>query len=233
MRFFSNLLGYFLAGLIFWFPIGIIVVVSIYIFGNLEDLGKDVISFSLSKLSKPTDNIHSGLGIAFWLIIFFITGLILRRTSVGTLFSKIPILGLFFRKKGEAVTIDKLMTLSPCLFLNTPTCPSYGWILSEQRVKIDNEIAPFELINVYHPNIPTMVTGQVYSVRKDTIIRIGNPSREVIDILLYGFRKPESIHYLPWEGESEQEFRQRARRFGLAFSGELGRDAETDLICLK
>lgn len=215
MAFSRSLIGYFITGIIFWLPIGVVVIVCRYIFGTLEELGRDILGFSI-----PQQFVYPGLGVVFWLLIFFITGLILKRTSVGNFFSRMPVLGMFFRQSGEIVTLDKLLTLSPCLFLYSPTCPSYGWILSEQEVKIAEEITDFPLINVYYPNVPSIVTGQVYSVRKESVIRIGNPSREIIDILLYGFRRPNYIHYLPWEGESEQEFRQRAKHFGLALGQE-------------
>jgi len=127
----------------------------------------------------------------------------------------VPILGMFIRRGGEIITIDKLINLTPCLFLFSPTCISYGWILSEEKVKLDSESSSFNLINVYYPNVPTILTGQVYSVRKETVMKLGNPSREVIDILLYGLRRPEIIQYLPWEDEAKEEFRERAKRFGL------------------
>ena len=228
MAFFRNLIGYFIAGLIFWFPIGVIVIVCRYIFGNLEELGRDILNNSI-----PSKFVYPGLGVVFWLGIFFITGLVLKRTPVGKIFSRTPVLGIFFRQSGEVITLDKLLNLSPCLFLYSPTCPSYGWILSEQEVKIAQEKANFILINVYYPNTPSIVTGQVYSVRKETVIRIGNSSKEIIDILLYGFRKPKNIHYLPWESESEQEFRQRAKKFGIILGNELSHDAGTDLTCLQ
>jgi uncharacterized protein (TIGR00290 family) len=44
-------------------------------------------------------------------------------------------------------------------------------------------------------------------VRKETVIKLGNPSREIIDLLLYALRSPESIRYLPWKGEKEEELR--------------------------
>jgi len=108
-----------------------------------------------------------------------------------------------------------LINMTPCLFLLSPTCPSYGMILSEEKVKFKNEKADFRLVNVYYPNVPTIITGQVFSVRRETVIKLGNPSREIIDILLYGLRKPEDIQYLPWEDETGEEFQERARRFGL------------------
>jgi hypothetical protein len=57
--------------------------------------------------------------------------------------------------------------------------------------------------------------GQIFPGRKESVIRLGNPSREIIDMLLYALRSPESIRYLPWENETEDEFITRARKFGL------------------
>ena len=45
------------------------------------------------------------------------------------------------------------------LFDTHPTCISYGWILSEEKVQLGEEKAGFPLISVYYPNVPTLVTG--------------------------------------------------------------------------
>jgi uncharacterized membrane protein len=113
------------------------------------------------------------------------------------------------------MTIEKLLELAPCLFLYSPTCISYGWILSTQDVRTGDGKARITLVNVYYPNVPTLITGQVYAVRKESVMRLGNRSREIIDVLLYGLRRPEYIQYLPWEDESAQEFEERMLRFGL------------------
>ncbi|OGO40523.1 MAG: hypothetical protein A2147_07635 [Chloroflexi bacterium RBG_16_57_8] len=97
----------------------------------------------------------------------------------------------------------------------SPTLLSYGWILSEERVKVGDEDAQFTLMNVYYPNVPTLITGQVFPARKDTVMKLGNPSKEVIDLLLYAFRSPSALRYLPWEDESHEEFEARAMRFGI------------------
>ncbi|MFC2018013.1 hypothetical protein ACFLTQ_01760 [Chloroflexota bacterium] len=211
MAFLRNQVAYFITGLIFWLPIAIIVLISSYVFGILEELGSDFLDIFI-----PHRFVYTGLGVALWLLIFLITGLILKKTPVGSIFSRTPVLGVFFRQGGEVMSLDTLLTLSPCLFLYSPTCPSYGWILSEQPVKVDKEITDMMLINVYYPNVPSLVTGQVYSVRKETVMRIGNPSKEMVDILLYGFRRPDNICYLPWEDESEQDFKERSKCFGIA-----------------
>lgn len=210
MKFIKHQLGFLLYGIIFWLPIGIIVLVAQLILGDLDSIGRDFL-----KLFIPDQYVDPGLGIVLWLVIFFLSGVMVKATPVGDLFTRVPVLGTFVRRGGEIITIDKLISLTPCLFLFSPTCISYGWVLSEEKVQLDNEDSSFTLINVYYPNVPTILTGQVYSVRKETVIKLGNPSREIIDILLYGLRRPETIQYLPWEDETKEEFKARAKLFGL------------------
>jgi hypothetical protein len=100
----------------------------------------------------------------------------------------------------------------------SPSCLSYGWILSEEKVRLGEEKATFTLVNVYYPNVPTLITGQVFPVRRDTVIRLGNPSKEIIDLLLYAFRSPKDLRYIPWDDESKEDFEKRAESFGLNLS---------------
>ena len=214
LTFLQDRLGDLLAGFVFWLPVGIIILVGSYIYGNLENTGKGFLAFLF-----PEKFFHPGFGVILWVVVFLLTGFILKNTPVGNLLSRVPVLGLFFRKKGGTViTFKRLLNLTPCLFLLSPTCPSYGWILSEEEVKIDNEKVSFPLINIYYPNVPTIITGQIFPVRKETVIKLGNPSREIIDLLLYSLRSPENIRYLPWEGENEAEFKKRAENFGIKIS---------------
>lgn len=204
-------MGYFFVGFVFWLPIGIIVLIGDQIFGGLDPLGKDLLGTVL-----PDRFLYSGTGMSFWILIMFLTGILLKSTPVGRLASSIPIVGtLFLRMDQKTITLDRLMNMAPCLFLYSPTCISYGWILSEQEVKLDNEKAAFHLINVYYPNVPTLVTGQVFTAREETVMKLGNPSRDIVDVLLYGLRRPSNLRYLPWEDESEQKFKERAERFGV------------------
>jgi len=210
MRFVRRLMGYLVSGFIFWLPVAIVIFVVRYILTGLDSMGRELLGQFL-----PERFTFTGFGVILAIAAMILTGLALKETSVGNPLSRIPILGVFFRRGGETMTLEKLTSLSPCLFLLSPTCPAYGMILSEQAVSLETERARFALVTVYYPNVPTLVTGQVYSVRKETVIRLGNPSREIIDILLYGLRRPDSIQYLPWEDESEEQFKQRAKSFGL------------------
>jgi len=215
MNFLRSQIRYLLAGFILWLPIGIIVIVGYYLFGTLEGVGEDFLGLFLQDRF-----VYPGLGIALWIMVFLLTGLALKKTRVGYLLSRIPIVGLLFRIGGETMTLEKLIGLSPCLFLYSPTCLSYGWILSEQEVKLNNDTAHFTLVNVYYPNVPTIVTGQVYTARKQTVMKLGNQSREIIDVLLYGLRRPVSLQYLPWDDEDKEDFKRRAELFGIGLGAD-------------
>lgn len=211
LGFIKERLGDVLSGLVFWLPIGVILLIGSFFFSSLEDFGKKVLTFFLAD-----EFVYPGLGIVLWIFIFLITGLLLKNTRVGDFLAGVPIVGLLFRKKGgRIISIGRLLELTPCLFLYSPTCPSYGWILSEENIRVAGEEAEFKLLNVYYPNVPSIMTGQIFPVRKEAVIKLGNPSREIIDLLLYALRSPESIRYLPWEDESEEEFQKRAQVFGL------------------
>ena len=207
-----SLFSIFLYGLAFWFPIIIVIFVLLFLYDQLEDVGRRIL------LTLIPDNyqgyINAGYGAFLGLIIIFISGAILKMAGVRKWLSKLPIIGLLFGG-GEVITVDRLSNLIPCLFMMSPTCLSYGWLLSEENVKLDKQDAEFKLVNVYYPNVPTLVTGQVFPVRKDTVIRLGNPSKEIIDLLLYSFRSPNALIYLPWEGESQEDFQNRAAVIGI------------------
>lgn len=209
-HFFKNQFTYLLFGFVFWLPIGVLIVVVAFLLNNVENIGRDFL-----QLFIPEQYYHYGFGIVFGILIIYLSGVILRLNQVRAVISKIPLIGLFLGS-GEMITIDRLTHLAPCVFLLSPTCLAYGWILSEERVKLNEGASGITLINVYYPTVPALVTGEVFPVRKDMIIKLGNSSREIIDLLLYSFRSPQDIIYLPWEGESTEDFVERARSFGLA-----------------
>ena len=173
-KFVRNQITFLLFGFVFWLPVGVLIFIIALLFSNLEEIGRKILLLFL-----PEKLLYSGFGIVLGILIVYFSGIVLKLTKVGKVFSKIPVLGLFFGA-GEIITIDRLLHLKPCLFLFSPTCPSYGWILSEERVKLSEEKAIFSLVNVYYPNVPTLVTGQVFPVRKDSVIILGNPSKEII-----------------------------------------------------
>jgi uncharacterized membrane protein len=208
-KFIKSQFTFLLFGLVFWLPVVICVYILYLVLSNIDKFGEIAI-----QAAFPDAPLHAGFGIALFIVIVYVTGFILKSTRIGNLLSKIPLLGLFFGK-GEIITINRLLHMQPCLFLLSPTCISYGWVLSEEKVRLSEEKAVFPLLNIYYPNVPSLVTGQVYPMRKESVMKLANSSREMIDLLLYAFRSPPYLKYLPWENESQQEFEERARLFGL------------------
>jgi len=196
-------------GLVFWLPVVLVVYIAILLFSNAEKIGKMILGVAV-----PDKYLYAGFGAILCVLIVYFSGMLLKLTKVGKVLSKIPVIGLFFGQ-GEIMTIGRLSHMQPCLFLYSPTCISYGWILSEEKVKIKKDNALFPIINVYFANVPTLVTGQVLAARKDTIMKLANSSSEVINLLLYAFRSPAALEYIPWDDESKEEFEERSKLFGL------------------
>jgi uncharacterized membrane protein len=205
----KKLFTFLLYGLVFWFPVTLTVYIGILIYSNADKIGKTILGLAVAD-----KNLHTGLGIALCVLIIFFSGMILKLTNLGKVLSKIPFIGIFFGQ-GEIMTIGRLSHMQPCLFLYSPTCISYGWILSEEKIKIKETDALFPMINVYFANVPTLVTGQVLAARKSSVMKLANSSSEVINLLLYAFRSPPALEYIPWEDESKEEFEARAKLFGL------------------
>ncbi len=207
--FIKKLLTFIIYGLVFWLPVILVVYIAVFLVNNAEKIGKMILGVAVDD-----KYLYYGLGIAFCVLIIFLSGILLKLTRVGKVLSKIPVIGLFFAQ-GEIMTINRLSHMQPCLFLYSPTCISYGWILSEEKVKLSGDSAVFPIINVYFANVPTFITGQVFAVRKDTVMKLANSSSEVINLLLYAFRSPAALEYIPWEDESPEEFKARSKLFGL------------------
>jgi uncharacterized membrane protein len=196
-------------GLVFWLPVILVIYIGALFVSKAENIGTMILGVAI-----PDQYLYSGLGVVLCILIVYLSGMLLKLTRLGKVLSKIPVIGLFFGQ-GEIMTINRLSHMQPCLFLYSPTSISYGWILSEEKVKLSGADAVFPLVNVYFANVPTLVTGQVLAARKDTIMKLANSSSEVINLLLYAFRSPAALEYLPWEDESPEEFKERSKLFGL------------------
>jgi uncharacterized membrane protein len=196
-------------GFVFWLPLILVIYIAILIFTNAEKVGRTILGVAV-----PDQYLYFGLGFILCILIVYFSGMLLKLTRLGKVLSKIPLIGLFFGQ-GEIMTIGRLSHMQACLFLYSSTNMSYGWILSEEKVKLCEDDALFPIINVYFPNTPTLVTGQVFAARKDSVMKLANSSSEIINLMLYAFRSPAAIEYIPWEDESREEFEARSKLFGL------------------
>jgi uncharacterized membrane protein len=187
----------------------LVIYIAILLFGNAEKVGRMILGVVV-----PDKYLYAGLGFVLCILIVYFSGILLKLTKVGKVLSKIPVIGIFFGQ-GEIMTVGRLSHMQACLFLYSSTCISFGWILAEEKVQISGEDATFPLMCVYFPSVPALVTGSVFTVRKDAVMKLDNSSSEVINLLLYAFRSPVALKYLPWEDESPEEFRERSKMFGL------------------
>jgi uncharacterized membrane protein len=206
---FKKQFTFILYGFVFWLPVILVIYIAILFFSNAEKVGRMILGVAVAD-----KYLYFGFGFILCILIVYFSGMLLKLTKIGKVLSKIPFIGLFFGQ-GEIMTIGKLSHMQACLFLYSPTSISYGWILSEEKVKLSEDNAIFSLINVYFPNVPTLVTGQVLVARKETVMKLANSSSEVINLLLYAFRSPAALEYIPWEDESKEEFKERSKFFGL------------------
>jgi uncharacterized membrane protein len=208
-EFFKKQFTFALYGFVFWFPVMLVIYIVIFLLSNAEKAGKLILgNIVINK------GLYSVLAIILAVLIVYLSGVILKLTKVGDILSKIPVIGLFFGR-GEVMSIDRLGRHQPCMFLFSPTAMGYGWILSEEKVKIGAKQAPFSLVNVYFPGVPTLVAGSIHAVRKESVMKLGNSSREMIDVLLYNIRTPSFIEFLPWEDETPEQFEERSKLFGV------------------
>jgi uncharacterized membrane protein len=145
---------FFLYGFVFWLPVILVTYVVVLLFSNGEKIGKMILGVVV-----PEKFLYAGLGFILCLLIVYFSGMLLKLTKVGKILSKIPFIGIFFGQ-GEIMTIGRLSHMKACMFLYSSTCISYGWILSEEKVKISDEAAGFPIINVYFPNVPTLEIGR-------------------------------------------------------------------------
>ena len=208
-RIMKDQITFLIYGFVFWLPLTLVIYIMVVLLGNIESIGRNILG-----LAVPERYLYFGFGIILFILVVYLTGVVLKLTKLGKLLSKIPLVGFFFAQ-GETMTLSKLSKMQPCLFQYSPTCLSYGWILSEEKVEVNHQKALFPIVNVYYPNVPTIITGQVYAARKETVVKLANSSAEVINLLLYAARTPEALKYIPWEDESEDVFQERCEYFGL------------------
>jgi hypothetical protein len=119
---------------------------------------------------------------------------------------KIPLVGpLFARGNKKVLSFEDFKRLTPCKFWLSDTTPHYGFIVNEQKVRgAETEI------DVYRPNVPTIIPGDLFPLKKRLVIKLANSSTEILDKLASGglISSEEEIP-IPWEDESEEEFRER------------------------
>jgi uncharacterized membrane protein len=167
-------------------------------------------------LFVPERYIVLGMGLLFILFFILLMGRIevhyeareksiwqtIKKNSVG----KIPFFGSFLAGANrKVISLDGLRNLTPCKFWLSDTTPHYGFIMNQQKVRG----AETEL-DVYRPNVPTIVPGDLFPLKRRFVIKLGNSSAEILDKLASGgFISSKEEIPIPWEDETEEGFRER------------------------
>ena len=201
----------FFRGLLIILPVGIIVWIIYGILNAFNTLGDIILSPFL-----PKGYLVWGMGLLIVLLLILIVGkleiyaegkksniwLTIKKKTVG----RIPLFGTFFMRNDKNVmSWDDLRNMTPCKFWLSDTTSHYGFIIREQKVKgAETEI------DIYRPNVPTIVPGDLFPMKKRLVIKLGNPAGEILEKLASGgFVGAEEEIPLPWEDETEEEFQER------------------------
>lgn len=198
-------------GLLITLPLGIIVWIIYGILNALNTLGDKILSPFL-----PKGYLAWGMGLLIVLFLILLIGrleifaegkksniwLTIKRKTVG----RIPLFGTFFMGNDKNVmSWDDLRKMTPCKFWLSGTTSHYGFIIREQKVK-----GAEAEVDIYRPNVPTIVPGDLFPMKKRLVIKLGNSAGEILEKLASGgFVGADEEIPLPWEDETEEEFQER------------------------
>lgn len=213
--FLKKLIGYFFSGLILWLPVTVMVIIVLWLGVYVENFVKGILEIFIDE-----KYLFVGSGLTLMFLFLCLTGIIaVKYKMFQKILSKIPGIGIFFLPEeagSTKITLEKLSNLKPCIFLYSPTCPSYGWLMTEQKIvlvlkKGEKNIPAW--IHVYYPNVPSIITGQIFPIPKGNVIKLENPSISIFRALMYNLETPEKLSFLPWDDEKDEEFEKRTEVF--------------------
>lgn len=198
-------------GFLILLPLIIFIIVAYGIFTGLGNIGKNILGIFM-------ENPNSALGLlAILAIILFVSFFlgkfnpweftlqtIMPRIMPGL--KNIPKQELnSAKKKMIALSWNDLSNMTPCLFWQSATIQHIGFIMSEQRIKGGEKT----LLQVYRPDTPAIIMGEVYPINKKYVFRLENDVTEILLNLIYNIYRPEELKPIPWEDETEERFQKR------------------------
>lgn len=198
-------------GLVIAAPILIVVWIVYEVLNAVNTLGAKFLS-----LFVPDKYIEWGMGLLVILFFILVLGRIevhyegrersiwqtIKEKTVG----RIPFFGpLFATGNRKVIAFEDFRALTPCKFWLSDTTPHYGFIVNQQKVR-GGETE----IDVYRPNVPTIIPGDLFPLKKRFVIKLANSSGEILDKLASGglISSAEEIP-IPWDDETEENFRER------------------------
>jgi uncharacterized membrane protein len=196
-----------LRGLIIAIPVVVIAYVLDIVIRPLDFIGRAIL-----RLVIPSEYVIVGTGLIVMLVVLFIIGRIdvyyeERKNSLWRrTIRHIPVFGSML-SSGGALSLEQLGKMTPCKFWLSDTTPHYGFIVREQKVR-----GTEAEIDVYRPNVPSIIPGDLMPLKRRLVIKLANPAGEVLQKLASGgFFSPEEEIPVPWDDESDEEFQERIR----------------------
>lgn len=198
-------------GLVIAAPILIVIWIVYEILNAVNSLGDKLLA-----LFVPERYMVWGMGLLLLLFFILLIGRIelyyegreksiwqtIKEKTVG----RIPFFGpLFATGNRKVIAFEDFKALTPCKFWLSDTTPHYGFIVNQQKVR-GGETE----IDVYRPNVPTIIPGDLFPLKRRFVIKLGNSSAEILDKLASGglISSDEEIP-IPWGDETEEDFRER------------------------
>ncbi len=205
-RFTGTLQGSLWRGMVISTPLMIVGWILYSIVDILNSLGQRLLTPFV-----PQRYIFFGMGFLLMAILVFLVGRIdlyfeHRKGGIWrSLIKRIPFVGPLVTAGEGALSLDELSKLTPCKFWLSDTTPHYGFIVREQKVRgADTEI------DVYRPNVPTIVPGDLMPLKKRLVIKLANSPQEILQKLASGgFLSSAEEVPVPWDDETEEEFHER------------------------
>ncbi len=198
-------------GLIIALPIAIVGWIMYGVLDAVNQLGDQVLNPLV-----PEGRLVWGMGLLLILFFIYILGRIelfyegkeknIWKSAKTKTVGRIPIFGHFFvRSDKNTLSLEELSQMTPCKFWLSGTTPHYGFIIREQKIRgAETEV------DIYRPSVPTIVPGDLFPIKKRLVIKLANPSGEILNKLASGgFMGCDEEVPIPWEDETEEEFKER------------------------
>jgi uncharacterized membrane protein len=186
-------------------PIAILLWIVYFIFAMLNSVGKKALGLFVADRY-----LFFGIGFLLMALIIFLIGRIdLRLEGSNSGFRQkmrhFPLIGPLITSGGGALCLEELGRLTPCKFWLSDTTPHYGFIIREQKIRgAETEI------DVYRPNVPTIIPGDLMPLKKRFVIKLANPPAEILQKLASaGFLSADEEIPVKWDDETQESFLER------------------------
>lgn len=184
-----------LRGALILLPLGLAVYLTSNVWIKVDAVGQ----YPLTEILRLPN--YPGAGIVLLILVCYIMGRISLKEGnlINRMMGRIPIINIFF---GEN---KKILNSTPCQFWRTPTAKAEGFIVGFQKMAGGEGD-----VIVYFANPPLLITGEIVNLPKRFVIKLANSPKEIMNkLLFFGKVKPEELKPVPWDGESQEELKER------------------------